>query len=240
MRPYPGNEPWLYNPAEYAWAKIIEEHWTEVKDEVSNLIKEEDDKFIAGSKLYENIDTKQGWSAILFLFWGTKVSGQLYKKCPKLARYVNNIPGVVSLSISRLAPNATLAEHSGDTNAIIRCHLGVEIPASLPACGFKVNGEEVSWSEGKFMMFNDAYRHSAWNNTDKRRIILIMDVVRPEFMKSKNLICAFILTRHVSYLYDKIRLIRIMPVFIKTIFFAGILGLIYLLKPVYNVFKGSA
>jgi len=238
MRPYPGNEPWLYNPANFEWAQHIELHWSEFKNELDKLIKEEDNKFIDGSKLYENIDTKKGWSAIMFLFWGTKVSGQFYKKCPKLAAYINNIPGVVSLSISRLAPNTILAEHAGDTNAIMRCHLGVEIPAAIPACGFKVNGEEVSWSEGKFMMFNDAYRHSAWNNTDKRRIVLIMDVVRPEFVRKKNLICAFILTRHASYMYDKIKLIRSMPVFIKTVLFAGILGLVYLLRPVYNLFKG--
>jgi aspartyl/asparaginyl beta-hydroxylase (cupin superfamily) len=237
MRPYAGNESWLYNPANFEWAQHIEAHWSEVKAEVDKLIKEEDDKFIAGSTLYENIDTKHGWSAILFRFWGAKVSGQFNKKCPKLASYVNGIPGLVSVSISRLAPQTTLSEHSGDTNAIMRCHLGVEIPASLPNCGFKVNGEEVSWGEGKFMMFNDAYRHSAWNSTDKQRTVLIMDVVRPEFIKSKNLICAFILTRHASYMYDKIRLIRIMPVFIKTILFAGILGLVYLFRPVYNLFK---
>jgi len=115
--------------------------------------------------------------------------------------------------------------------------LGVEIPAKLPDCGLKVNGEEKSWEEGKWIVFNDAYKHAAWNNTDKRRVIIIMDFVKPEFIDRKNIACAFILARHFSYIYHKVRLIARMPVFIKTILFAFFLGSIYVLKPVYNIFK---
>lgn len=237
MRAYPEGEPWFYDAKNYPSLAGIENNWAELKSEIQNLIWEEDSKFLSNKALYENIDVNNGWSAIMFLFWGVKISNKFKKKCPKTTNYLKQMPGFVSLSVSRLAPMAKLAEHTGDTNAILRCHLGVEVPAQLPACGLTVNGEERSWEEGKWLIFNDAYRHSAKNNTEKRRIIIIADFIRPEFIHQKNIICAFILTRHISYMYHKIKLIAGMPAFLKTILFAFFLGIIYLLKPVYNLFK---
>jgi ornithine lipid ester-linked acyl 2-hydroxylase len=173
----------------------------------------------------------------MFTFWGLKVSNKFKRKCPKTMQYLKKIPGLVSLSISQLAPNSTIAEHTGDTNAIVRCHLGIEVPASLPDCGLGVNGEQRSWAEGKWIVFNDAYKHTAWNNTGKRRIIIIADIIKPEFMDRKNIACAFILTRHVSYIYHRVKLIAKMPVFLKTLLFGFFLSLIYVFKPVYNLFR---
>jgi len=237
MRPYAGNEPWFYETKDYPLLVEIENNWAELKSEITEFIKEKDNKFLSNKPIYENIDINNGWSVIVFLFWGLKVSGDFRKKCPKTMQYLGKVPGFVSLSISQLAPKSVLAEHVGDTNAMLRCHLGIEIPSKLPGCGLRVHGEERSWEEGKWVIFNDAYKHGAWNNTDKRRIILIMDFIKPEFIHKKNIACAFILTRHISYAYHKIKLIARMPVFIKTIFFAFFLGIIYVFKPVYNLFK---
>lgn len=237
LRSYPGNEPWLYDADKISWAQSLQLQWAEYKDEINQFIAEKDKEFISTAGFYKHASSKEGWSAMSFLFWGAKMSNEFDKKCPKTATFLKQIPGLVSISLSRLAPHASIDEHEGDTNAIMRCHLGIEVPGTLPACGFKVHGEERNWEEGKLLIFNDAYKHSAWNQTDKRRIIIIFDVVRPEFLKKKSLICAFILTRHASYIYDKVKLIRIMPVFIKTILFAGILGCVYVFKPVYNLFK---
>lgn len=237
MRPYPGNEPWYYDVKNISWAVKLENGWEAWRDEMNGFILEKDTKFISSAAFYEGIDTSKNWNAVMLLFWGVKISDELKKKCPHLNLLLKEIPGLVSVSISRLNAHAAISEHDGDTNAIMRCHIGLEIPGDLPLCGFKANGEERGWTEGKCLIFNDAYRHSAWNNSDKRRIILILDVVRPEFLKRKNLICAFILARHASYLYDKIKFIQVMPVFIKTILFAFILGCIYVLKPVYNLFR---
>jgi len=237
LRPYPENEPWYYDSNNYPALNEISNRWDELKDEIHDFIKDKDQKFRSSKTMYDNIDLNDGWSSILFQFWGLKFSNEFKKNCPKTMNYIKMIPGVVSLSLSRLSAKSTLAEHSGDTNAIMRCHLGIEIPGGLPYCGLRVKGEEKGWQEGKWVIFNDAYKHAAWNNTDYKRSIIIMDVIRPEFLNKKNLICAFILTRHVSYVYDKIKFISIMPVFIKTILFAFILGIIFVFKPVYNFFK---
>lgn len=42
-------------------------------------------------------------------------------------------------------------------------------------------------------MFCDAHRHTAFNNTDKTRIILQIDVIRPEYACIENWISARVL-----------------------------------------------
>jgi aspartyl/asparaginyl beta-hydroxylase (cupin superfamily) len=237
MRPYPGNDPCFFDTEKSSWAVDIEKHWDEYKDEVANFIAEKDTKFLSTSSLYGNIETSKGWSVLSFLFWGMKRSRDFENKCPKMAGALKQIPGIVSISLSRLAPGSLIAEHNGDTNAVIRSHFGIEIPGTLPQCGFKVNGAERNWEEGKWLLYNDACRHSAWNYTDKRRIIMILDVIRPEFLNKKNIICAFIITRHISYMYHSIKIIAKMPVLFKTMLFAFFLGIVYIFKPLYNLFK---
>ncbi len=122
MRPYAQDEPWFYDAKKYPPLVDIESHWTELKGEIENFIKEKDKEFVSSKALYENIDVNNGWSAIMFLFWGMKISNEFRKKCPKTMTYLKKVPGLVSLSISQLAPKSTLAEHTGDTNAILRCH----------------------------------------------------------------------------------------------------------------------
>jgi ornithine lipid ester-linked acyl 2-hydroxylase len=238
QRPYPANEPWYFNATDFPWVAGLENNWADWNPEIAAFIKEKDDKFVSTAVFYEEINSSKSWTAVMSLFWGLKISGEMKAKCPHLAKLLKQVPGLLSLSLSRLDAHSTIAEHEGDTNAIIRCHIGIEVPETLPECGFKVNGEEKGWATGRCLLFNDAYRHSAWNNTDKRRIILIMDIIRPEFRRKKNLVCTFILARHVSYLYNKIKLINKMPVFMKTILFAFVMGFIYILKPFYNLFKG--
>ncbi len=50
-----------------------------------------------------------------------------------------------------------------------------------------------SWEEGKIIMFSECHLHTAWNHSDKRRIILSFDTMRPEFASKKHIICARVL-----------------------------------------------
>ena len=35
------------------------------------------------------------------------------------------------------------------------------------------------WREGGSLLFDDGYRHHAWNDTDGVRVVLFVDVIRP-------------------------------------------------------------
>jgi aspartyl/asparaginyl beta-hydroxylase (cupin superfamily) len=236
MRPYPEDDPPYYDPAQHPWTKIYEDNYIAIKDELARLVLEDRDKHFDPSYLYSHIDENRGWSNMKFLLWGMKFMNPK-RRCPVLYKAMQQTPGLVSIGLSRFAPNTNLVEHNGDTNGTYRCHFGLDVPAGLPDCGIRVGGKSRTVPNGKFVFFNDAHKHTAWNNTDKDRIIMIVDVIRPEFMNKKNMICAFVLARHVSYFYHKSDRIKNFPQWIKTIFFTIALGGIYFLKPVYNLFK---
>ena len=109
------------------------------------------------------------------------------------AHALQQIDGLVSASFSLLKAGTSIHPHYGDTNAIIRSHFGVDVPAGLPQVGFRVNGEERAWRNGEFLFFCDGYVHSAWNHSEKDRIVMIIDVLRPEFAARRRFICATVL-----------------------------------------------
>jgi len=221
-------EPVFFNPHDSAWAMDIENHWQDIKGEIQDLIKERDKEFTSNS--YVGLSKGDSWSSYTFLFWQLRARKErLVDTCPTLAKYLQQVPGLVSFSLSRLAPHTTIEPHRGDTNAVMRCHLGIEVPAGLPDCGLQAGAEQQGWSEGKWLFFNDAFKHSAWNNTDKRRIVIIMDVIRPEFLPKQRKICANIRTRHfVLQIENNIQIIKKLKYLLKAPLFSIIYVITYL------------
>ena len=39
--------------------------------------------------------------------------------------------------------------------------------------------ETIIWEKGRLVIFDNAYHHEVWNETDEMRVILMFDVVRP-------------------------------------------------------------
>jgi aspartyl/asparaginyl beta-hydroxylase (cupin superfamily) len=189
-RAYDETDPNLYSISAFPELALIETHWSEIAIELKQFIQEKDTEF--SSNAYEGIKIEGSWSSITFMFWGFERSSGIYEKCPLLASHLKFIKGLVSISFSCLAPQSSITPHQGDTNAIARCHLGIEIPANLPICGLKVGNDERSWQEGKWVVFNDAYLHSAWNHSDKRRVLMIVDIMRPEYLIKKKSICSHV------------------------------------------------
>src|SRR5690606_1134471 len=104
------------------------------------------------------------------------------KMLPVTWKVFRSVPGITSVSISRLIAGVTIPAHHGDTNAIYRCHLGIKIPAGAPACAFVVEDEVREWKEGQILSFCDARYHYAQNLTAEDRYVILFDVMRPEFI----------------------------------------------------------
>jgi beta-hydroxylase len=45
--------------------------------------------------------------------------------------------------------------------------------------GIRVCSTTCQWRDGEALIFDDAYEHEAWNHTDKTRVILFIDFVKP-------------------------------------------------------------
>lgn len=76
-----------------------------------------------------------------------------------------------------LAPNSVIRRHTGKENRDAQ-YVRVHIPLIIPEgdIGFEVLGEEVYWDD--VFAFNNQKLHSAWNNTNEKRLILLVDLTR--------------------------------------------------------------
>jgi hypothetical protein len=183
---YSGIYPPFHNPAEFIWIKDIEQNWKAIREELF-----ENAQF--NTMNAPHIKGEGGWKAI-YLINFTWTKHAICKKFPTTMKTLKAVPHLTFAAFSLLEPGASLQPHWGDTNTVIRCALGLEVPAEAPVCALKVADEVGSWEEGKVIMFSECHLHTAWNNSDKRRIVLSFDTMRPEYAAHKNWICARVLS----------------------------------------------
>ena len=125
------------------------------------------------SKIYQNRT-----ETFEFYFFGIKQASHCLN-CPKTFELLQQIPDLVTAQFSVLNPNTKIDPHKGYTKMVLRNHLALEVP-SQELCKIKIEGEESSWEEGKLITFDDSKTHEAWNFSEKRRIVLMIDVAKPE------------------------------------------------------------
>ncbi|MBU6372739.1 MAG: aspartyl/asparaginyl beta-hydroxylase domain-containing protein [Alphaproteobacteria bacterium] len=81
-----------------------------------------------------------------------------------------------NVMFSVLAPHTQIPPHHGETNARLVVHLPLIVP---PACSFRVGFETRAWQEGKLLIFDDTLEHTARNDSNDDRVVLIFDVWNP-------------------------------------------------------------
>ena len=202
--PFKGNEPFYFDTGDFPWVKQIESQWTVIRDELMALTKT-DEASLTPYANHAMTSRPNRWKTFGFMFWSVK-SRHNCKKCPKTWELISRIPNVLAASFNLLEAGTTIKAHNGDTNAIIRCHLGLVIPGPAPQCAFRVGTEIRGWKEGEFLMFCDAHNHTAWNNTGERRYIMVIDIMRPEFAAQTKFICSRVLSAiSLEILYQRMR-----------------------------------
>lgn len=182
-RPFTGSEPFFYDTAAFPWVKQVESQWTVIRDELLGKLAQ-DEKILVPYVNKEMTSRPNQWKTLGLMFWTVR-SETNCRHFPKTWSILKDVPGIIAISLNLLEEETTIKPHVGNTNAIIRCHLGLVVPEPAPRCGFRVGGETRSWDEGKFLMFCDAHQHTAWNNTNRKRYILVADIMRPEFARSR-------------------------------------------------------
>ena len=204
---FKGSEPFFFDTNDFQWVKEIESKWHVIYEELMTLVKEHESSLLP----YPNreMTTKLNkWKTFGFMFWTIK-SRSNCKKCPETWKLLKTIPNLLAGSFSLLEAGTTIKPHQGDTNAIVRCHLGLKIPAPAPQCAFRVGNETRGWNEGKFLMFCDAHTHTAWNNSNEKRYIMILDVMRPEYAAQKKTICSRVLAAiYIEIAYQRSQFLR--------------------------------
>ena len=105
---------------------------------------------------------------------------------PFLKNIIMNNDYIDLVSFSKLGKKTILKPHKGwamTANVSIRSQLGLIVPEK---CGLWVEAEQKSMENGTWISFDDSKTHTAFNQSDSDRIVLIIDIKKPEFIKIGN------------------------------------------------------
>ena len=178
----------FYPSADLAWTAHLENNWQIINDELSRFL--EQDETVLQS-FYAN---QKKWKSFGLYAWGICLSQERCGHFTQTLQVLKQIPDLITVMVGVMEPQSEIKPHYGDTDAVYRCHLGLVVPGTLPLLGIAVGNEERGWEEGKTMVFNDANYHRTWNQTPHRRIVFIVDVVKPEYSNRIREICAVVLS----------------------------------------------
>jgi beta-hydroxylase len=125
-------------------------------------------------------DKDKCWRAIYIKILDEFKIKKLEVICPNLYKILNK-PYISNAMLSILDANVDIPEHYGYFKGFYRYHLGYIIPEYKNNKPFIVCGnEKYEWKEGKGVLFDDMFNHYVRNDTPYRRVVLYLDVIRPE------------------------------------------------------------
>ena len=170
---YPGLDSREVHPASaFPWVARIEAAFPEIRAELNGLLA--DDTLRA---VYKSYTTTGEWAAGHLWIFGKK-NEEICRRCPITTEVVGSVQGVLgSAMFSALAPHTFIAPHCGFTSAKLRCQLPLIVPSG---CRLKVGDSELEQREGKAIVFDDSFLHSAWNDSDSVRYVLLFDLFHPD------------------------------------------------------------
>ena len=174
-----GNPP-VYDNATFPWVAGIESEWRAIRAELDNVLVRQADlpPFQSISADVATITQDNHWKTFFLAGFGLKSEHNI-ARCPQTWAIVRRIPGLKTAMFSIFEPGKHLPPHRGPYNGVLRLHLGLIVPVPADKLGIRIADRLCTWQEGKALVFDDAYEHEAWNHTDRTRVVLFVDFVKP-------------------------------------------------------------
>src|SRR5690606_6550914 len=72
----------------------------------------------------------------------------------------------------------SLKRHKGHYAGLLRLHLGIDVPDSQNQT-LMVEQIPLKWQNGQILVFDDSREHEVINQSEKARVVLIIDFERP-------------------------------------------------------------
>jgi hypothetical protein len=175
--------PW-HDP--YGWAEIapvvrqFEDAHPAMKREFESAWHARRDTFSA----YEHyLSVQHDWNA-LYLYRGAALVPESAELAPTTfgvlrdhVVHTRKICPLLESHFSVLLPGARIKPHCDLWNFSINLHVAIDVPNG---CGITVAGQTRGWTEGKCLLFDYSFEHEAWNEGDRPRTCLLVDLWHPE------------------------------------------------------------
>ena len=94
------------------------------------------------------------------------------------------------LSVSILDPGKHIPAHNGPYKGILRYQLALSVPKD-GSCQIFVDNKPYSWTEGKSVLFDDTFIHEVKNESNEKRIALLLIIRRNDLPVGLNLFMMF-------------------------------------------------
>jgi aspartyl/asparaginyl beta-hydroxylase (cupin superfamily) len=159
----------------------IEKAFSEIRDEF--LVASEK---VATMPTYHELDPVQRYISattpfdwrMFYLYAMGIVAEENAALCPRTIAVLKKIPNLFQASFSILDPGKSIPEHEGPYCGYLRYHLGIEVPTDNPP-SIRIRDHTHTWKDGESILFDDSWNHEVINNCTERRVVLIVDVLRP-------------------------------------------------------------
>lgn len=186
-KPYDFEDPAFYDISSFPWAAELEAQTPVILAELEAFLRDPPAAFQPYFR--PDLVNRAGvWQTLGMMTWGME-NRALIQHFPKTLAALRRIPNVVGLSFNQLEPHGQVKYHQGNTNGIARFHLGLKVPAKNELAFFRVSGEDRPWQFGRLLAFTDAHWHTALNNSEESRYIMLFDVVLDKYARQRDYLC---------------------------------------------------
>jgi aspartyl/asparaginyl beta-hydroxylase (cupin superfamily)/Tfp pilus assembly protein PilF len=179
----------FHDRAHFPWLDAIEAATDDIRAELLEVLAADTaglEPYVSGTRgsseqKWRELNQSRRWS--VYYFWRDGVCyPEHLARCPRTAAALEHWP---RCEVPSASPNALFSildartripPHNGVNNTRLIVHLPLIIP---PGCGFRVGGEQREWEPGKAFVFDDTIEHTAWNDSDEPRAVMIFDIWNP-------------------------------------------------------------
>ncbi len=187
----------FYSQANFRWSEQLLARTPIINAELENAMTRQTSQntirpyLEAGMTNLGNLQSLAGsssWSA-LDLYRGGQINQDLLALFPKTLSALEEVPTYNLAStpfevfFSILKGKQNIAPHFGESNHALTAHLPLIIPGSGH---LEVGGETREWQQGEMLLFDDSYLHSAHNQSNDSRVVLIFSIWHPDLSEEER------------------------------------------------------
>jgi beta-hydroxylase len=195
----------------FPWAATLESNWADIRAELDAL-SDNGAEILPLARVspdHQRVAKDGKWKSLVLEAYGYYVPRNR-GLCPRTSELLDQVPGLVLAMFSIMDPGTYVPLHKGVSKALLNGHLALDVPDG--DCRIEVGGETRSWEEGKLLILDDTIPHQVWNNTNKRRVVLLMQVRRPVRPFAQVIGTAFLgAVRWTGYIQDPRRELGAVP-----------------------------
>lgn len=162
----------------FPWLSHLEANWEAIRDELLCFVEKGSGMCNVHTTGGDELNKESKWKLSMILAYGEPIE-ELKGSFPLTLSILEGLPEVQNAAFSLLKGGGSIPPHCGSTASILRYHLALIVPGEGKLCRLTVNGGDIPWGEGKGILFDDTFEHSARNGAEEDRVVLIVDIFRP-------------------------------------------------------------